>query len=66
MPTLQLFGILGTELPAPQTNGFMADGNTALSEIFFDVSIVEVESMVEPDGILNDFSGKPVAFAYVF
>jgi len=32
MPTFQPFGILGTELLAPQTNGFIAYGNTAFSQ----------------------------------
>ena len=61
MPTSQSFGILKAELIAPQTNRFIAYGNTALSQYIFDVSMAEVESIVKPNGVLDDFSGKPVS-----
>ena len=33
-----------------------------LHKNFVDVSMAEVESMIEPDGIMNDFKGEPLVF----
>ena len=35
---------------------------TAINSTSLDGLMDEVESMIEPDSILNDFRGKPVAF----
>jgi hypothetical protein len=48
----QSLGVLRPELVTPQANGFVADHN---------VSMTEVESVVEPYGILNYFKWETVA-----
>jgi hypothetical protein len=48
------------ESPPAMTDGFVADLNTSLSEQVFNISMTEAESMVEPDGILNDFGWESV------
>jgi hypothetical protein len=36
--------------------------NTALCQQILDVSVAEIESVVEPNSILNDFMGKSMPF----
>jgi hypothetical protein len=41
-------------------NGFIGDGDASFSQEFFDFTKAEAESMVEPDGVTDNFRGKPV------
>jgi len=38
----------------PQANRFAADDNSSFSQQIFDITVAEVESVVEPDGVAND------------
>ena len=53
-PLPQFFGDGGAKFLAPVTNGFMTDLNSALEKEFFDVPVTKCESVVEPDGVLDD------------
>jgi hypothetical protein len=46
---LQSLGIFGAEFDTPQANRFAADSNASLSEKILDLSVAEVEAVVQPD-----------------
>ena len=41
---------------------FAADGNASLGQKVFDISVAQIESIVEPDCIADDVRWKSVAF----
>ena len=51
-----------SELYAPETDCFSADDNTPLSQDIFNVSVTEIEAILEPDSVGNDIWRKSVAF----
>jgi hypothetical protein len=55
-----------SELDASVSDRFIWDGNTALGNQVFDIAKTERESMVEPDGMTDDFRRKPVTFIVGF
>jgi len=55
MFTFQPLGVFGAELVAPQANRFVTDGDSSLCEYIFDISVAQIESIVEPDSITDDF-----------
>ncbi len=57
---LQTTNIFQTELVTPQTNCLVANGDPTFSQQVFDISMAEIESMIEPNGRLNDFRRKSV------
>ena len=61
MSTLQALDIFGAELVAPQSNRLIAYCNTAFSQQILDVSMAKVESVIEPNGVLNDFRGETMS-----
>ena len=46
--------------PVAETNGFIADGDVPFGNQALDVTVTQVESMVNPNGILNDFTRESV------
>ena len=52
--SLQSSSVKGSELDTPKPDGLMADGDTSFSEQIFNISVAEVELVVEPDGIGDD------------
>jgi hypothetical protein len=42
------------------TNGFIGDGDASFGEKFFHLTKTEAEPMVQPDGVTDNFRGKPV------
>ncbi len=62
MPTLQTLGILRSKLVTPQANRFITDENTSFSQQIFYIPMTEIESMIEPNCILNNVRREPVAF----
>jgi len=44
----------------PLTNGFICGGDAAFGEKFFHLTKTEAETMVQPDGVADNFSGKTV------
>jgi hypothetical protein len=47
----------------PQPNSFVANYNIAFCHQVFYLSMTEIESVVEPDDILDDFKLKSIALA---
>jgi len=54
--------VYSTELDAPEADCFAADGDASFCEEIFDISMAEVESVVEPDSLRNDIRRKSVTF----
>src|SRR5579864_1907645 len=52
---LQFSGIVRTELLTPEPNRFIRDDDSAFGEKVLDISEAQAESMVNPDGIADDF-----------
>ena len=65
VPVLQTSSIPGTKFVTPQPDGFIADDDTSFSQKIFDIPMTEIESMIEPDGVLDDFRWKSVTFVRV-
>jgi len=57
----QFFGEEGGELDVPLAQGFVADLNAALLEDFLDVTLAEGETMIEPEGVLDDAQWETMA-----
>ena len=47
---------------APISNCLIRDGDTTFGKQIFNIAKAECESMIEPNGMANDFRGKPVTF----
>ena len=56
----QLAGIARAKFLAPLSNGFLGDDDALFGEEFFHLTEAEAESMVQPDGVTNNFRGKLV------
>jgi hypothetical protein len=57
--------INGTEFDAPKTDRFAADGDVSLGQEIFNISVAEVESVVEPDGIGDDVGWESVSLVCI-
>ena len=44
------------------SNCLIRDGDTTFGKQIFNIAKAERESMIEPNGMANDFRGKPVTF----
>jgi hypothetical protein len=55
---LQFSGIVRTELSTPKSNRFIRDDDSAFGEKILDISEAQAETMVNPDGIADDFWRK--------
>jgi hypothetical protein len=62
VPTLQPPGISGSELDTPQPDSFVADCYPTLGQQIFNIAVTEVEPVIEPDGITDDFGWESVSF----
>ena len=60
----QTTNIFQTELIAPQTNCLIANGDSTFSQQIFDISMTEIESMIEPNCVLDDFRWKSVTLVH--
>ena len=49
----------------PRANGFVADGDSTFSQEIFYISMTEIESVIEPDCITDDFRRESVAFVCI-
>ena len=64
MLSLQAPGVFRSKLDAPKANGFIADRNSAFSQEIFDIAVAEIESIVQPYGVLDDSGWKSVTLVY--
>lgn len=60
MCPLQYSGVNCFEFYAPKTYRFTANSDASFSENILDVSVTQIESVVEPDSIGNDIGWKSV------
>ena len=65
MPALKTFGKFWAEFVDPESNSFVTDANVALRQQVFDISNAEIESVIEPNGVLNDRWREPMSFVDV-
>jgi hypothetical protein len=49
-----------TEFDAPKTNASTADSDTSFSEEVFDIPMAQIESVVEPDCVVDDVGRESV------
>ena len=61
MLSLQTAGINGTELDTPEPYSLSSNGDTSLGKEIFDITVAEIETIVEPDGTGNDIGWESVA-----
>ena len=61
MASLQSSSVNGAEFDAPQADRLSGDSDPTLCQKVFNISVTEIESIVEPDGIADDIWGKSVA-----
>ncbi len=62
---LKSSSILGTKLDAPEADRFATNTNSPFGQEVFDVSMTEIEPVVEPDRVNDDLRRKPVSFVDV-
>ena len=62
MSFLQSSGVCRSEFNAPQADGFIADRDSALSEKIFDISVAQIEAIIEPDSVTDNIRWESVAF----
>ena len=62
MFALQSIVVQGPKLDAPQTDGFVTDGYSAFSKKTFNITMAQIESIVEPDCVADDIVREPVTF----
>ena len=55
LPPFQFSGIFRTELLRPESNRFIRDDDSPFGEKILDISEAQAETMVNPDGIADDF-----------
>jgi hypothetical protein len=65
MFAFQSAGVNGAEFDAPKADGLSADGDASFSKEIFNISVAEIEPVVEPDGVGDNIWRKSVAFIYV-
>jgi hypothetical protein len=54
MSSLQLSGVNGSEFDAPEPDRFPSDGCTSFSQEVFNITVAEIENVIEPDCIGYD------------
>lgn len=59
--SFQSSGIFDPEFDTPETDRFVTNGNTAFSESILDISMTEIETIVEPDCVADDDRWESVA-----
>ncbi len=64
MLSSQSLSILRPKFIAPQSNCFVAHLNASAWHQIFDITMTEVESMAEPNGILDYFRWETVSFLH--
>ena len=62
MLALQSPGVHGSKLDTPESDSLVTDSDTSLSKKVFYITVAQIESIVEPDGIADDIGWEPVTF----
>ena len=58
LSALQLPSVIGAEFPAPLPNGFVRHDDAAFGKQILDIPEAQAVSVVEPDGMADDFGRK--------
>jgi hypothetical protein len=58
---LQISSIVGTELLAPDSNGFIRDDDSTFGEKILDIREAHAEAVINPGGVADDFRREPIA-----
>ncbi len=65
MFSFQSPGIFCAELDAPEPNALIADGDSSLGEQVFNITMTEIESVVQPDCLADDFGGESMTLVCI-
>jgi hypothetical protein len=60
VPPFQSSGVYSSEFDAPKTYRFAADDDASLSQQIFNISMAEIEAVVQPDCVGNDIGRESV------
>jgi hypothetical protein len=55
MSSLQSPSVFGSKFDAPEPDGFITDSDTTFGKQIFNISMAQVESIIQPDGVADDF-----------
>jgi hypothetical protein len=61
LPSPERPGVFDTKLPTPLSDGFVADGDAPLCQKIFHISEAQAESVVEPNGMADNFMRESIA-----
>ena len=65
MLSFQSAGVNRAEFDAPQAYSFAGYSNAPRSEEIFNITVAEIESIVEPDGVGNDIGRESVTLVSI-
>ena len=57
----QILSIVGTELLAPDSNGFIRSDDSMFVQKILDIAEAHAEAMINPDSVADDFRREPMA-----
>jgi hypothetical protein len=60
-PNLKTSGIVGSEFPAPLSDGFVRNNDSAFGQKIFHITEAQTEAMIDPYGIADDFRREAVS-----
>jgi len=63
---LEVAGVVRSKLLAPLAHGFVGHRDSPFSQEFFQFTEAQTESMIQPAGVTNNFSGKTVTWVAGF
>ena len=55
-------GINGAEFYAPEANCYATDGDTSPRQQIFDISVAQIEAIVQPDCLTDDIRRESLPF----
>ncbi len=58
---LKTSGIVGSEFPAPLSDGFVRNNDSAFGQKIFNITEAQTEAMIDPYGIADDFRRETVS-----
>ena len=61
MLSFQSSGVKSAELDAPEADRFQSDDDTALGQDIFNVSVTQIEAIVEPDSVADEIWRKTMS-----
>jgi len=66
MLSFQMAGIFCAEFDASETDRFVRDGNASFSEQIFDISMTQIESVIDPYHVADDFGRESVSLVSIY